>query len=255
MRTILPTIRIFGLDISMYIVFMVLGIVAVCVFNVFRRKRLNLKPWGLVLLFALCLTFLFVFCRIFYVFARMLEGAVTLKAIWRALTLGGFVMYGGIFGIILGCVVFALITKRPVRAVLDYFAPSIALAFTFARFGCLFEGCCYGIEWSWGVPNVKFPGKLLFPAQPLDALASLLLFAAILIRTKVKKTDRYSLEIYLTGYAIARFLLEFVRVKTSPGFLPFGFTFSQDISIVIVVLVIAETIIVLLGTPTRSPEK
>ena len=170
--------------------------------NVFQRKRLQLTKGELCLLLGLCLVLLLVFCVVFSTLASLLEEGGGISYFLYRLTLGGFTLYGGVFGIILGCVIFAAVRKRPPRAVLDYFAPSIPLAFGFARTGCLFYGCCYGIESSFGIPNVHFPGKLLFPTQPLEILVNFLLFAVILEMRKLRGKDRYSLEIYLLGYAV-----------------------------------------------------
>ena len=76
----------------------------------------------------------------------------------------------------------------------------------------------------------------------VEAICNFLLFAVLLIVRKIRGTDRFSLEIYLLGYAIFRFWIEFCRAERSRGFLPFGFTFSQDISILIVCLVMLEAL-------------
>ena len=211
-----------------------------------RRKKAGLKWWELLLLLALCLAFFLVFSRGFAVLARIAEGRVTAKNFWQKVLNGGMVLYGGMFGSLFGCALFALIRKRKIRPVLDFFAPSVALAFAFARLGCMLEGCCYGIEAGWGIPNQHFPGKLLFPVQPAEVLWDLLLFAFLLVRAKVRGNDRYSLEIYMTGYAVCRFVLDFFKVEHGRGFLPFGFTFSQDISLLVLLFVTVEVIALLI---------
>ena len=91
----------------------------------------------------------------------------------------------------------------------------------------------------------------MFPTQLFEALCNFLLFTVILIIRKIRGKDRYSLEIYLAGYAIFRFWIEFFRGERSKGFLPFGFTFSQDISLLILCFVAAEALILALLCPKR----
>ncbi|MBP5231480.1 MAG: prolipoprotein diacylglyceryl transferase [Clostridia bacterium] len=235
-----PEFTIFGVQVSTYLLSAGVGIAAVCVFNAFRRKKAGLKRWELVLLLALCLTLFLVFSRAFAVLARICERAVTTENFWQKALHGGMVLYGGMFGALTGCALFALIRRRKIRPVMDFFAPSIALSFAFARLGCMLEGCCYGIETGWGIPNAHFPGKLLFPAQPIEVIWNLILFAALLIRAKKRGNDRYSLEICMAGYAVCRFVLDFFKAEHGQGFLPFGLTFSQDISLIVLTFVIVE---------------
>ena len=238
-----PLIHVFGFDIEVYLVFIGAGIVAVTVFNAFRRKKLNLKGWELILLLTLTLALMLAFCRLFYALLMIPVKGASWETFWNDLLHGGMVFYGGMFGIIAGCLLFALVRRRKAREVLDFFAPSIALSFAFARLGCLFNGCCYGIECAFGVPNQKFPGQLLLPVQLFESAVNLVIFIAFLLRERVKKTNRFHLEAYFVVYGVARFILEFFRGNSDRMYYPDRLSGSQHISILIVLFVVVEAVV------------
>lgn len=112
---------------------------------------------------------------------------------------------------------------------------SIALAHAFGRMGCFFEGCCYGLPTNawYGIQFVTTTEKViptnLFEAIFLFLLAGGLLFLAIKFRSP------YSVSIYLIGYGIWRFFIEFARGDYRGSFVP-GLTPSQFWSILLVLL-------------------
>ncbi len=250
-----PLIHVFGFDIEVYLVFIGAGIVAVTVFNAFRRKKLNLKVWELILLLALTLALMLAFCRLFYALLMIPVKGASWETFWHDLLHGGMVFYGGMFGIIAGCLLFALVRRRKAREVLDFFAPSIALSLVFARLGCLFNGCCYGIECAFGVPNQKFPGQLLLPVQLFESAVNLVIFIAFLLRERVKKTNRFHLEAYFVVYGVARFILEFFRGNSDRMYYPDRLSGSQHISILIVLFVLIEAAVLTVRKSKKSNQK
>jgi phosphatidylglycerol:prolipoprotein diacylglycerol transferase len=66
---------------------------------------------------------------------------------------GGLVVYGSIFGGILGSFIFMVRNKMPVRATFDLMAPAMMLGLSIGRIGCLLNGCCYGgvTDVAWGI--------------------------------------------------------------------------------------------------------
>lgn len=87
----------------------------------------------------------------------------------------------------------------------------ITIAHAFGRVGCFFAGCCYGKAWD-GIFAVKFPhlSYTVHPTQLYEATFLLLLFA-LLSLLYLKKGCIHNLSIYLVGYGIWRFFLEFLR--------------------------------------------
>ncbi|MSQ96692.1 MAG: hypothetical protein EXR98_19360 [Gemmataceae bacterium] len=74
---------------------------------------------------------------------------------------GGLVLYGALFGGILGYFSFhhIMLRKQGVShwKMLDVIAPCVALGIAFGRIGCLFTGCCYGNVACEACPAIHFP--------------------------------------------------------------------------------------------------
>ncbi|MDR1963934.1 MAG: prolipoprotein diacylglyceryl transferase [Planctomycetaceae bacterium] len=66
---------------------------------------------------------------------------------------GGLVVYGSIFGGILGSLLFMIRNKMPVWATFDAMAPAMMLGLSIGRIGCLLNGCCFGgvTDVAWGI--------------------------------------------------------------------------------------------------------
>ncbi|MDR2115787.1 MAG: prolipoprotein diacylglyceryl transferase [Planctomycetaceae bacterium] len=66
---------------------------------------------------------------------------------------GGLVVYGSIFGGILGSLFFMIRNKMPILVTFDLMAPAMMLGISIGRIGCLLNGCCYGgvTDVAWGI--------------------------------------------------------------------------------------------------------
>lgn len=162
-------------------------------------------------------------------------------------TFGGMVFYGGLFGFLIGLVLYCRFTRKDVRTYLNAYAPGLALFHAFGRIGCFLGGCCYGIEYH-GPFSVHFPESAIlgyanadiadftrFPVQLLESGLEFLLclFLVILL---IKFGNKISLiKIYLFTYSIIRFSDEFLRGDYIRGF--WGpFSTSQWISLIIFIV-------------------
>ena len=192
----------------------------------------------------ICAALLFIFARFFYAVADLPQNGYSAEVFFDDLLHGGIVFYGGMLGVLLGCVISGKLFKTGARRTLDWAAPAIPLFHAVARIGCLFAGCCYGFVSPWGVPNVHFDeGVLLFPVQIFESVCNLLIFIAILVAARARKSDKYSAEIYLASYAVCRFVLEFFRGDAVRGIWSLGLSTSQYLSLFILVGVAVEIII------------
>ena len=112
---------------------------------------------------------------------------------------------------------------------------SITIAHGFGRIGCSFAGCCYGettTEW-YGIWN-DYLGAKAVPVQLFEATFLFLLSAAMIVLL-FKFNFKYNMSVYLIGYGIWRFIIEFFRADvTERGqFIP-GLSPSQFWSIIMV---------------------
>ncbi len=113
----------------------------------------------------------------------------------------------------------------------DGFALPLAIALGCGRMGCACAGCCAGAEcaphwWAW----IDAAGTPRLPVQWIEAafhfaVAIWLAFAA---RRRIATGRR--LAIYLSLYAVVRFLLEFVRLQPAMGL---GLTWHQGLAVVL----------------------
>ena len=183
---------------------------------------------------------------------------------------GGSVFYGGLIG---GTIVGAIVIRKkklPRALYMDLTAPMAALFHGFARIGCFFGGCCYGIEsdFDFVVHNNPYLPELndvrRFPVQLLESAGEFLLFLLLwLLYKKIwekgESADKAGgvmalqgklFPLYLSLYAILRFFDEFLRGDVIRGFLFGGvLSTSQFISILIE---IAAILWLILSRPKRS---
>lgn len=152
-------------------------------------------------------------------------------AIWH----GGLIWYGGFFGGLLTVVVYARVIGVSFLRMMDQCIPYIPLAHAIGRLGCFLNGCCYGkITHAWyGVTFPGHPGPRI-PTQIIEAMLLCALFMALrrLQRTSVMNRRGRIFALYLVGYGLLRFAVEFLRGDQTV--LWFGLTVQQDVSLVLV---------------------
>ena len=155
--------------------------------------------------------------------------------------------YGGLILALAYFFTWCFAKKEPVLPLSDLLAVVLPLGHAFGRIGCFFYGCCYGrlSQSSWAV---TFPrgspawyeqlheGLLestaqaslpVLPTQLFEAAANLALFAALFFF--FRRFKRGTMALYLIGYAIIRFGMEYLRGDPRAAVGPFSI--SQTISI------------------------
>ena len=163
---------------------------------------------------------------------------------------GGLMFYGGL---LLSIVVFfvwcGLKREHPLRLA-DLFCTVIPLGHACGRIGCFFYGCCYG-RLSESPVAVAFPSHSpawyeqvhagligatateslhVLPTQLFESAALLVLFAVLIfLRRKVVAFPGVLSGVYLVGYAILRFGMEYLRGDPRAAVGPFSI--SQTISL------------------------
>jgi phosphatidylglycerol:prolipoprotein diacylglycerol transferase len=174
--------------------------------------------------------------RLFFVFTDLNEFILyplSIFKIWQ----GGLVYYGGFIAAIIFVYVYAKRKKIFLLKLGDFFAPALALGHALGRIGCFFAGCCYGKESSllWTVVftnehSLAVRGKPLHPTQLYEAFANFLLFVFLHFYSKKEHKAGVSFAVYITSYAVLRFVIEFFRGDYR-GVQYFGFSVSQIISV------------------------
>ena len=160
---------------------------------------------------------------------------------------GGLMFYGGF---ILSFVIFfgwCFLKKENPLKLADLLAAVIPLGHAFGRIGCFFYGCCYGRDsdawcagtFPMGSPSWYEHGRKMvsvLPTQLFEAAALLALFGGLMWAWRGRKTgdgrrrgDGLISGLYLCGYAVIRFGVEYLRGDPRAAVGPFSI--SQTISI------------------------
>lgn len=152
-------------------------------------------------------------------------------------------------GLIVGVAAFLLLVKlwgkkhpdvkSKVWIIFRAVAPCVLIAHAFGRIGCFCAGCCYGQEIS-GFPGIVFPagsepasalnGGEAVKVIPTQLIEAIFLFALFALCFHKKFTDKSAI-IYLFGYGIFRFVIEFFRADPRGAFLFGALSPSQVICI------------------------
>jgi len=117
---------------------------------------------------------------------------------------------------------FLLFTKSGhILSYLDIVATGLGIVLTFGRIGCFMAGCCHGKPASFGIHYHKEHAEMgfpyyylhtrLFPVQLLEALGVTFIVIFMLIVIQLKFAPGTAFGIYILGYGLLRFLLEFAR--------------------------------------------
>lgn len=255
----LPFLEIFGIQIPMYGLCASAGMIIAGFIFCYRIKKCGHDENDAII-------FLLVLALGMVVGGSLLYGITNIKLlfyinypgeIFRVLTtvFGGMVFYGGLIGATLIGLLYIRIKKLPREIYMDSAALFAPVFHAFARVGCFFGGCCYGIESTVGFAangnTLTHIGEVTrFPVQLLESACNLAiaLTVYILIRKGILKGKLFYL--YLLLYSVIRFSDEFLRGDEIRGFVG-ALSTSQFISI----FVFAFAVFMLFISPRIAAKK
>ena len=152
---------------------------------------------------------------------------------WFSLVRGGFVYYGGVAGGAVGAIWWLNRRRVPPLEYGDVCAPGMGFSLAIGRLGCWLNGCCYGKPAAWGpaLPELA-DGIGRHPVQLYEAAgAAAIGFGLLLVRRPPPEKRGAVFGLFLVGYAVLRFVLEFLRADyRGPELL--GVSVSQLLSLV-----------------------
>ncbi len=143
------------------------------------------------------------------------------------ITEGGMSFHGGLLGVIVAILLFAKFKQKSFLQVTDFVAPIFPIGLFFGRIGNFINAELWGkpTDLPWGVIFANDLQKLpRHPSQLYEAtLEGLVLFIIIYwASTRNFAIGRLS-GLFLLGYGIARFMVEFVRLPDAHiGYIAFG---------------------------------
>jgi phosphatidylglycerol:prolipoprotein diacylglycerol transferase len=140
--------------------------------------------------------------------------------------------HGGLIGVLFAAWFFIRKNNLNYRDMWDLITPAAPLGYTFGRIGNFINGELYGRTTSSAV-GMYFPlspeSGLRHPSQLYEAFFEGIFLFVILWTIRKKKLPKGSLlGLYLMGYGVVRFLIEFFREPDSHlGFVFFSFSMGQ----------------------------
>ena len=146
--------------------------------------------------------------------------------------LAGMSYHGGLIGVIAGTFFFCRKYHIEFWRFVDFLIPSIPLGYTFGRIGNFINGELYGraTTMPWGMYFPLDPThSLRHPSQLYEAfLEGIFLFIILWTLRKRKFPAGFHFCLYLIGYGLIRFFIEFVRQPDPQlGFILGPFTMGQ----------------------------
>ncbi|MBY5993501.1 prolipoprotein diacylglyceryl transferase [Ferrimonas balearica] len=143
---------------------------------------------------------------------------------------GGMSFHGGLLGVIAAMAFMARRQKRTFWQVADLIAPTVPIGLGLGRVGNFINAELWGrtTDAPWGI---VFPGAGPLPRHPSQLyeafLEGLVLF--LVMQWYMKRTDKPGAlaGLFLVGYGVSRFLVEFVREPDAHMSLYLGFTMGQ----------------------------
>lgn len=127
----------------------------------------------------------------------------------------GMSYHGGLLGVAVAFIIFAKKYQVNFFTFTDLIVPTIPLGFMFGRIGCFINGMLYGrpTEMPWGMYFPMDPdGMLRHPSQLYEAFLEGLVLFLVLWGLRKKRAAVHSMaSLYLLGYGMVRFGIEFFR--------------------------------------------
>ncbi len=154
---------------------------------------------------------------------------------FRFVGISGMSYHGGMLGVLTAFVLFCHRRNLDFRRLGDLFAPAIPLGYTFGRLANFINGELYGRQTTvpWGMIFPDDPQRVLrHPSQLYEAgLEGLLLFAVLWgLRRRITRPGLLT-AMYIMGYGLVRFLVEYTREPDPHLGLLLGFSEGQWLSL------------------------
>ena len=124
-----------------------------------------------------------------------------------------------------------------VRDTLDMLTPDFFIVLGCGKIGCHIDGCCYGIEYSWGIPTVWAENVRVFPVQLLEAvLIALVIVLCYFLKQRPFYRRGMAYPLTAAFYSVIRFIVEYLRwYEPEMRHAVFGLTLWQFCAVVVFV--------------------
>ncbi|HET6605466.1 MAG TPA: prolipoprotein diacylglyceryl transferase, partial [Rhodopila sp.] len=173
---------------------------------------------------------------LFYQPGAYLAHPAQIFAVWE----GGMSFHGGMLGVAIACVLFCRKEKIPILGFADRIAVVAPIGLGLGRIANFINGELWGrpapdwLPWA-----MIFPRAGMVPRHPseiyemlLEGVALLIVMALLARQESLRLRFGFLTGAFLCGYGVARIIAEFFREPDAfLGFLPFGTTMGQVLSV------------------------
>ena len=153
--------------------------------------------------------------------------------------ISGMSYHGGLLGVIAAVYFFCQKKRTDLWEFSDLLTPAVPLGYTFGRLGNFFNSELYGKATTlpWGMFFPTDPTHTLrHPSQLYEAfLEGIVLFIILWMIRRKKIFKHLMLSLYLIGYGVIRFFIEFVRKPDDHlSYVWYGFTMGQILCFIMI---------------------
>ncbi|NOX97561.1 MAG: prolipoprotein diacylglyceryl transferase [Nitrospirae bacterium] len=151
----------------------------------------------------------------------------------------GMSYHGGLIGVLVASILFCYKYRIDFWHFADLFSPAVPLGYMFGRIGNFINGELYGRVTAvpWGMYFPLDPRhQLRHPTELYEAFfEGIFLFLILWSIRKRKYFDGFLFSLYLIGYGLVRFFIEFVRQPDPQlGFVLWSFTMGQILCVLMI---------------------
>jgi phosphatidylglycerol---prolipoprotein diacylglyceryl transferase len=175
---------------------------------------------------------------LFYDLSHVLSSPLVIFKVWE----GGMSFHGGLLGVLVAMWFFGRRSGRSFFQVTDFLAPLVPPGLGAGRIGNFVNGELWGkasdLPWAMVFPDPRAGDMARHPSQLYQALLEgLALFIVLWVYSRKPRPTMAVSGLFLVGYGLFRFLVEFVRVPDAHiGYLAFGWvTMGQVLTLPMIV--------------------
>lgn len=191
---------------------------------------------------------------LFYNFSYYLANPLKIFAVWE----GGMSFHGGMLGVIFAVLWWCKRHKKSFLQLIDVIILPLPLTLFLGRMGNFINGELYGRispDNTWCMVFDTDPGNCRYPSQLFEGFGEgILLFFFLFLMSRWTKIPGVLSALFLVGYGVIRFLIEFVREPDAQIGYYFGWLTQGQILSTLMVIAALVAIPILRKKYARNPK-